>query len=214
MTSQNEPDECPHLKVKRAELAHQLSILERHSKFTTRVRALLSFENGFFRVSVAGSKVGVPAQGVWPGVAQVYADFVFRIGLAYPHHEELNLKIQNDDFYVEEWHTDTVWQPPNQDTVKLPLDATPEMVAGLYRQFNQEEIDRSGLSILVNEEADTRKAAVEEAAKKLELYKASILLLPLSARRQLFDLPDELAAKIDIQFYTDVRDALMKEPSD
>jgi ATP-dependent Lon protease len=39
---------------------------------------------------------------------------------------------------------------------------------------------------------------------------AAILLLPISARRQLFELPDEQAAKIDIQFYTDVRDALIK----
>lgn len=44
--------------------------------------------------------------------------------------------------------------------------------------------------------------------------KATTLLVPLSARRQLFDLPDELAAKIDIQYYTDIRDALMKSLAD
>jgi ATP-dependent Lon protease len=43
---------------------------------------------------------------------------------------------------------------------------------------------------------------------------AAVLLMPLSARRPLFDLPDELAAKIDIQFYTDVRDALIKAVDD
>jgi ATP-dependent Lon protease len=43
---------------------------------------------------------------------------------------------------------------------------------------------------------------------------ATILLLPISARRQLFEFPDELATKIDIQFYTDVRDALMKSLGD
>ena len=39
---------------------------------------------------------------------------------------------------------------------------------------------------------------------------ATTLLMPISARRQLFNLPDELAAKIDIQFYTEGRDALIK----
>lgn len=39
---------------------------------------------------------------------------------------------------------------------------------------------------------------------------ATTILMPISSRRQLFDLPDELAAKIDIQFYVDVKDALMK----
>lgn len=39
---------------------------------------------------------------------------------------------------------------------------------------------------------------------------ASALLMPVSCRRQLFDLSDDMATKIDIQFYSDARDALIK----
>lgn len=39
---------------------------------------------------------------------------------------------------------------------------------------------------------------------------ASTLLIPVSARKQMLDLPDELATKIDIQFYADAREALLK----
>lgn len=39
---------------------------------------------------------------------------------------------------------------------------------------------------------------------------ASALLMPVSCRRQLFDLSDDMATKIDIQFYSDARDALLK----
>ncbi|MGA9188639.1 MAG: protease Lon-related BREX system protein BrxL [Methanosarcina sp.] len=39
---------------------------------------------------------------------------------------------------------------------------------------------------------------------------AAALLMPVSCRRQLFDLSDDMATKIDIQFYSDVRDALVK----
>jgi len=39
---------------------------------------------------------------------------------------------------------------------------------------------------------------------------ASALLIPVTCRRQLFDLSDEMATKIDIQFYSDARDALLK----
>ena len=39
---------------------------------------------------------------------------------------------------------------------------------------------------------------------------ASALLLPVACRRQLLDLSDDMATKIDIQFYSDARDALMK----
>jgi len=39
---------------------------------------------------------------------------------------------------------------------------------------------------------------------------ADIILMPVSARKQLIDLSDDMAAKVNIQFYTDARDALLK----
>ena len=39
---------------------------------------------------------------------------------------------------------------------------------------------------------------------------AETLLMPVSSRRQLLDLSDDMAARINIQFYTDARDALLK----
>jgi len=39
---------------------------------------------------------------------------------------------------------------------------------------------------------------------------AATLLVPISCRKQLFDLSDDMATKIDIQFYSDARDALLK----
>jgi ATP-dependent Lon protease len=39
---------------------------------------------------------------------------------------------------------------------------------------------------------------------------ATTLLMPIAARRQLFDLPDELATRINIEFYGDSQDAVFK----
>ncbi|WP_043319010.1 BREX system Lon protease-like protein BrxL [Microbulbifer sp. HZ11] len=39
---------------------------------------------------------------------------------------------------------------------------------------------------------------------------ATALLMPVACRRQLFDLSDDMATKIDIQFYSDGRDVLLK----
>ena len=49
-------------------------------------------------------------------------------------------------------------------------------------------------------------AVVETAAEK----GAARILLPIGSRRQLNDLPDALAAKIDVIYYTDSKDALLK----
>lgn len=39
---------------------------------------------------------------------------------------------------------------------------------------------------------------------------ATILLIPVTCRRQLVELSDDMATKVDIRFYSDVRDALLK----
>lgn len=49
-------------------------------------------------------------------------------------------------------------------------------------------------------------AVVETAIEK----GAASILMPISSRRQLNDLPDDLAAKITIHYYLDARDALLK----
>lgn len=43
---------------------------------------------------------------------------------------------------------------------------------------------------------------------------ANALLMPVSCRRQLIDLSDEMATRIDIQFYLDARDCLLKALQD
>jgi len=48
--------------------------------------------------------------------------------------------------------------------------------------------------------------AVELAIEK----GASVVLMPVSARKQLFDLSDDMATKVNIQFYSDTQDALLK----
>ena len=49
-------------------------------------------------------------------------------------------------------------------------------------------------------------AMVENAVEK----GASTILIPVSCRHQLNDLSDEMAAKIDIKYYIDGRDAVNK----
>jgi ATP-dependent Lon protease len=39
---------------------------------------------------------------------------------------------------------------------------------------------------------------------------ASVLLMPVAARRQLNDLPDHIWTKINIEFYSDAPDAFFK----
>ena len=47
---------------------------------------------------------------------------------------------------------------------------------------------------------------VETAVEK----EAETVLIPVSARKQLFDLSDNMATRVNVQFYSDTPDALLK----
>lgn len=58
---------------------------------------------------------------------------------------------------------------------------------------------------------------VQNAVRIAELAvdkKAATLLMPVSARRQLNDLPDEMWTRINIEFYKDAADAVFKALED
>jgi len=61
------------------------------------------------------------------------------------------------------------------------------------------------LDVLLNA-IDVVELAVEKGA--------SIVLMPISARKQLFDLSDDMATKVNILYYGDVREAFGKAIAD
>lgn len=42
----------------------------------------------------------------------------------------------------------------------------------------------------------------------------NLVLMPVSARKQLADLSDEMATKVNVLFYTDIREAFVKGVAD
>ena len=64
------------------------------------------------------------------------------------------------------------------------------------------EINLGGSIETVHNAVSMAEIAVEKGA--------TALLMPVACRRQLFDLSDDMATKVDIQFYSDARDALLK----
>jgi ATP-dependent Lon protease len=43
---------------------------------------------------------------------------------------------------------------------------------------------------------------------------AAAVLIPVGARKQLFELSDDMAARVNVLFYTDARDAFIKAVAD
>jgi ATP-dependent Lon protease len=64
------------------------------------------------------------------------------------------------------------------------------------------EVNLGGSIEPIHNAVTLAEIAVEKGAKAL--------LMPVSCRRQLYDLSDEMATKLDIEFYQDAKDALLK----
>jgi len=80
---------------------------------------------------------------------------------------------------------------------------------GLYRIEVNEGVG-SGVKILNKPVSPAfRHSAVTLVEIAIEKG-ATAMLMPVTSRRQLFDLSDDMATKIDIQFYSDAKDALLK----
>jgi ATP-dependent Lon protease len=62
----------------------------------------------------------------------------------------------------------------------------------------------------------TLGGSVEQVANAVSMVELAIdkgadtLLIPISARKQLFDLSDDMATKVNVQFYSDIADGLLK----
>ncbi len=68
------------------------------------------------------------------------------------------------------------------------------------------EVTLGGTIETVNNAVTLAELAIEKGAKSL--------LLPVGCRKQLFDLSDDMATKLDVEFYQDARDALLKALAD
>jgi ATP-dependent Lon protease len=68
------------------------------------------------------------------------------------------------------------------------------------------EVTLGGTIEPIHNAVSLAEIAVEKGAKAL--------LLPVACRRQLFDLSDEMATRLDVEFYQDARDALLKSLAD
>ncbi len=64
------------------------------------------------------------------------------------------------------------------------------------------EVTLGGTIEPIHNAVSLAEIAVEKGAKSI--------LLPVSCRRQLFDLSDDMATRLDVEFYQDAKDALLK----
>ena len=124
----------------------------------------------------------------------LYARSMYLVGDKDPRHHEFNVQLRAFD--------------PSKSGAKLGIAVLIALCTSLLKKNV-----RGGLIIVgeINLGGSTEPLHNPVAVAEIAVEKGAIaLLMPIACRRQLFELSDEMATKIDIQFYSDPRDALLK----
>ena len=102
---------------------------------------------------------------------------------------------------MEYQYTGTLWIHRNgkEWTVNAFLQNKEE---GLGLDVATDHATKDGEYYMVYNAVNLAELAIEKGAKTL--------LIPVNARKQLNDLSDEMIAKINVQYYTDLKDCLLK----
>ena len=124
----------------------------------------------------------------------LYARSMQLVGDKYPRHHEFTVQLRAFD--------------ASKSGAKLGVAALIALCTSLLKKSVRGgliivgEINLGGSIEPIHNPVTIAEIAVEKGA--------TALLMPVACRRQLFDLSDDMATRIDIQFYSDARDALLK----
>lgn len=124
----------------------------------------------------------------------LYARSTQLVGDKDPRHHEFNVQLRAFD--------------ASKSGAKLGVGALIALCASLLKKSVRGglvivgEINLGGSIETINNAVTIAETAVEKGA--------TTILMPVTCRRQLFNLSDDMATKIDTQFYSDARDALLK----
>jgi len=160
---------------------------------------------GLYRIEVnegPGSGVKILNKPVPPAFKEsmsfaeqnLYARAIDLVGDKDPRHHEFTVQLRAFD--------------PAKSGGKLGVSALVALCTSLLKKSVRGglvivgEINLGGSIEPVHNAVTLAEIAVEKGA--------TVLLMPVTCRKQLFDLSDDMATKIDIQFYSDASDALLK----
>jgi hypothetical protein len=138
----------------------------------------VSMADGQVRLQTVGIDVGVPATGVWPGVARVPLYALRTLLRMPPESDPVILKVVDGSIWAGGYGCRCTWQPGGEteslsiDGFVLGLPLTPSLtqLVGLGYDLPEYEISRAGCSQIVNNAMAEKDIRVGIAAHALEPF--------------------------------------------
>ena len=151
----------------RASLKHVLKL----ARSKERAEAVISFADGQVAIAFPGLEVRSAAEGVWPGEARVSAGFIQglarRLAATRAESGPWKFHVEGETLFFGTYSTPCVWQGAGGRSIHLPADAPFLMQLRLSWSHTEEEIERSGLTPVVEAATERMTKLVARASKAL-----------------------------------------------
>lgn len=140
--------------------------------------AILSLSDGSLVISMAGMEMSAQADGMWEGQARVSGRVLTAVAKMPPSADPVHIVIEGSTIRIGPLGYPVVWQGWAPAVIRLPMNPTLDLILAVGRRYSPEEIERAGLSKLVEDSRRKRDdliARVVEVLKPLRIERKDIL---------------------------------------
>ncbi len=160
------PD-APHLVIEADMLAQSLESLREAASHWTQAESIVTFQDQRVTFSCFGEDISIPATGEWPGEARVAMRFLKSVSPALPGRESVTMYVDLGRFHVGPSSTKCVWQETGGRVIRLSEEPSSRDALRLLRSHTREQIEASGLGIVVRDAERDRDVVMARASQSL-----------------------------------------------
>lgn len=155
------------VKVDRHELKRVFATLSKLCKLKKDAEMVFSFEAGVLSIALPGGKMGVAADGEWVGRVRTPSTALRAIAKTLPPDNPMRICVYKDRLYFNMFAVPCRVDPPGDDAIMVPVNASLADILRLRHRYSDEQIERAGLTHVVENAERQKEVDITQAAQWL-----------------------------------------------
>ncbi len=156
------------VRIPRDEFVKALHPFRTLRKAAQSEEAILSLSEGSLVISMGGIEMSVKAEGMWEGQARVAGRVLIAVAKLPPPGDPMHIVIEGSEIRIGGFGYPVVWQGWAPAVIRLPMNASLDLILAVGQRYSSEEIKRAGLTKLVDDSLRKRDDLIARAADALK----------------------------------------------
>ncbi len=154
------------LIIQRVDFINALKMLKKCVSPKPEEKAVLSFDDNAFEITVAGMKVSFEAKGEWSGEAQVDGQILLKLHRVFPPGDPVVIQIVDDNLVINNFSMTCTWVDTGWKLPLLPRDPTLRELL-IFQYESSDEIKAADLDDKIKQAIIERDKLIKNAVEIL-----------------------------------------------